>query len=302
MSIFQLIRWKDLVLLVAAQLAIKYALLPAFSISTSLNTFSFFLLCLASACIMAGGFIIDTIYNVRPKDFSNSKIAVKTMDISEQTANILYIIFTSFGVCIGFYISHFVNRPPFFALFVITAALLYVYATYLKQIAIVGSITSAILVSTILLIVGVFEIIPATILSNKGTQLTMLKVILDYSLFIFIIQFVRTTIKNCITLDSDYRLGFKTLPVLIGTSRTAKFAILLILLIIALVVYYVTVNLYMHVEIIGYILVSVIGPLIYCIIKLINAERTLHFIHINRILKLVMAAGLASMLIYKFIF
>ncbi len=289
-------------MIAVVQLLVKYALFPAFTIDTTLNPLNFFLLILATLSIAAGGYIINDIYDIETDAINKpNKVTIGTK-ISESIANKLYILFTFIGVCLGFYLSHKVGRPPFFGLFVIIAASLYVYASYLKQIAVAGNIVVSILVALSLLIVGIFELIPAITIQNETVQSTMLEVLTDYAIFAFLINFIREIVKDIQDVDGDHKVGMQTLPILFGKARTSKVTMALTLITIIIIVYYVTTFLYMHVEAIAYYLIAVVGPLIYIAIKMFTAESNAQFKHISFMLKIVMIFGMLSMLLYRLIF
>ena len=289
-------------MIAVVQLLVKYALFPAFTIDTTLNPLNFFLLILATLSIAAGGYIINDIYDIETDAINKpNKVTIGTK-ISESIANKLYILFTFIGVCLGFYLSHKVGRPPFFGLFVIIAASLYVYASYLKQIAVAGNIVVSILVALSLLIVGIFELIPAITIQNETVQSTMLEVLTDYAIFAFLINFIREIVKDIEDVDGDHKVGMQTLPILFGKARTSKVTMALTLITIIIIVYYVTTFLYMHVEAIAYYLIAVVGPLIYIAIKMFTAESNAQFKHISFMLKIVMIFGMLSMLLYRLIF
>ncbi|APY00528.1 geranylgeranylglycerol-phosphate geranylgeranyltransferase [Lacinutrix venerupis] len=301
MNILNLIRWKNLLMIAVVQLLVKYALFPAFAIDTTLGSLNFFLLILSTVCIAAGGYIINDIYDLETDAVNKPNKVIVGKKITESTANKLYVIFTFVGVCLGFYLSHQVARPPFFGLFVIIAAALYVYASYLKQIAVAGNIIVSLLVAISLLIVGVFELIPATTIQNESIQSTMLEVLTDFGVFAFLINFIREIVKDIQDVDGDHKAGMQTLPILFGKSRTSKITMVLTLITIVIIVYYITTFLYMHVEAIAYFLIAVVGPLIYIAIKMFTAESNAHFKHISFMLKMVMISGMLSMLLYRLI-
>ena len=302
MNVLNLIRWKNLLMIAVVQVLVKYALFPPFTIDTTLSPFNFFLLIISTLCIAAGGYIINDIYDLETDAVNKPKKVIVGKKITESTANKLYIIFTFIGVCSGFYLSHKVGRPPFFGLFVIIAASLYVYASYLKQIAIAGNIIVSILVALSLLIVGIFELIPAMTIQNESVQSTMLEVLTDFGIFAFLINFIREIIKDIQDVDGDHKAGMQTLPILFGKTRTSKVAMVLTLITIVIIVYYVSSFLYMHVEVIAYFLIAVVGPLIYIAIKMFSAEKNVHFKHISLMLKIVMITGMLAMLLYRLIF
>jgi 4-hydroxybenzoate polyprenyltransferase len=288
-------------MIAAVQLLVKYALFPAFAMDTTLSPFNFSLLILTTICIAAGGYIINDIYDIETDAINKPNKIVVGKSVSESTANKLYILFTFSGVCLGFYLSHAVGRPAFFGIFVIISALLYVYASYLKQIAIAGNIVVSILVSLSLLVVGIFELIPVITIQNESVQSTMLEIVTDFAVFAFLINFIREIIKDIQDVDGDHKMGMQTLPILFGKTRTSKVTMVLTLITIAIILYYVTTFLYMHVIAIAYFLIAVVGPLIYVAIKMFTAENNAQFKHISFMLKLVMLTGMLSMLLYKMI-
>ncbi|MDG1715378.1 geranylgeranylglycerol-phosphate geranylgeranyltransferase [Lacinutrix sp.] len=301
MNLLNIIRWKNLLMIAIVQLLIKYALFPAFAMETTLNTIDFFVLILATVFIAAGGYVINDIYDIETDAINKPSKVIIGKSITENKANKLYFLFTITGVCLGFYLSHAVGRPPFFGLFVIISALLYVYASYLKQIAVAGNIVVSILVALSLLIVGIFELIPVITIENENVQTTMLEILTDFGIFAFLINFIREIVKDIQDVDGDHKAGMQTLPILFGKTRTSKITMVLTIITILIILYYITTFLYMHEVAVAYYLIAVVGPLIYITIKLYSAENNAHFKHISLMLKLVMVSGMLSMVLYRII-
>ncbi|GAL80200.1 hypothetical protein JCM19274_3770 [Algibacter lectus] len=203
------------------QLLVKYALLEPFGgVAISLDGIGISLLIFATICIAAAGNIINDIYDIET-DFVNKphKLIVGN-SISEKTAYNLFIVLNFIGVGVGFYLSHAVGKSAFFSLFVIISALLYVYATYLKRTLLIGNIVISILVALSVLIVGIFELLPALTLENRDIQLTFFKIIFDYAVFAFLLNLIREIAKDVEDIDGDYKAGMNTLPIAIGRDRT----------------------------------------------------------------------------------
>ena len=236
MHILNLIRWKNLLMIALVQFLVRYALFNAIAVDTTLDTLHFVLLVLATLCIAAGGYIINDIYDVETDTVNKPEKVVIDKHISEKTANTLYIVLTFIGVLIGFYIANSIGRPQFFGFFVIIAALLYVYSTSLKRMAVVGNIVVSALVSSSLLIIGVFELIPAITEQNQNVQATLFEILADFGIFAFLINFIREIVKDIQDVDGDYNSNMQTLPILIGKERTAKIAFVLTIVSILLIV------------------------------------------------------------------
>lgn len=301
-NILNLIRWKNLLMIAFIQLLVKYALFNSLAVDTYLSPINFTLLILSTLCIAAGGYIINDIYDVETDTINKPNLVIIGKHISESKANTLYMALTFIGVIIGFYLANGIGRPKFFGFFVIIAALLYVYSTSLKQIAVVGNIIVSFLVASSILIVGIFELLPAINEQNQNLQSTMFEVLADFGIFAFLLNFIREIVKDIQDVDGDYKSRMQTLPIILGKSRTAKIAFTLTLITIAIIIFYVTKYLFMHKEVVIYFLIMVVGPLIYTAIKLFTAEKNSEFKHISFILKLTMLTGMLVMVLYWLIF
>lgn len=302
---FKLIRWKNLIMIALVQCLIKYALLLPFyeshGVVTTLNGFAFFLLVLATVCIAAGGYIINDIYDIETDKVNKPDKVIINKYISEKNALTLFIIINFIGVCLGFYLSNGIGESGFFVIFIIASALLYIYSSYLKQILLVGNIVVSLVVSLCILLVGIFELLPAITDANRDIQITFFKIIFDYAIFAFMINLIRELVKDIEDIDGDYKAGMQTLPIVLGRERTNKIVFALSLIPLFLVIYYVITYLFKQPLVVGYFLVLVIAPLIYISIKLYSAEQKSDYKHISLVLKLVMLTGMLSLLLYNFI-
>ncbi|GAA4237408.1 geranylgeranylglycerol-phosphate geranylgeranyltransferase [Postechiella marina] len=283
------------------QYLIKYALLEPFGVASALNAFSFSLLTIATICIAAAGNVINDIYDVET-DFVNKpdKIIIDK-HITEKTAYNMFIALNAIGVSAGFYVSLQVNRSSFFALFVIISALLYIYATYLKRSLLIGNIVISVLVSLSIIIVGIFDLIPAITTQNRSTQFVFFKILMDYTYFAFIINLIREIAKDIEDINGDYKSGMNTLPIAIGRNRAHKILFGLSIIPLFTTIYYITNTLYKNEIAVIYFLIFIVAPLFYLCIKIYTAKTTLDYKHISNILKLVMLFGMLSLLLYKYI-
>ena len=283
------------------QLLIKYALFKPFNVDITLNWFGFLLLILSTLCIAAAGNIINDIQDVNTDILNRPEKVIIGKKVTEKTVYNLFIILNVIGVGLGFYLSNLVGRSGFFAIFVIISALLYIYATYLKQTLLVGNIVISVLVAMSVLIVGLFELLPVVNTQNQATQLTFFKILLDYALFAFIINLVREVAKDIEDIDGDYKAGMNTLPIAIGRERATKVLFALTLLPLFGVVYYMLTYLYKQQIAVGYFLLFLVAPLLYITIKSFSAKTKKDVRHISTILKIVMFLGMLSLLLYVFI-
>ncbi len=300
-NILKLIRWKNLIMIALVQLLIKYALFEPFGVTITLNGVGISVLILATLCLAAAGNIINDIYDVETDLVNKPDRVIVGKSISEKTAYTLFFALNIIGVGLGFYLSHVVGKSPFFTLFVIISALLYMYASYLKQLPFIGNLVISILVALSLIIVSIFDVLPAITAANKEAQLTFFKIVLDYAFFAFIINLIREMVKDMEDIDGDYKAQMNTLPIAIGRDRTHNILFVISLIPVLAVVYYVTTFLYKQELAVAYFLLLIIAPLIYISIKLFSAKTKKDYTHISVILKLVMLFGMLSMLLYPLI-
>ena len=296
-----LIRWKNLILIALVQALIKYALFESFGIDITLNNWQFLLLVLVTLCIAAAGNVINDIYDIETDLVNKPSKVIIGKQISEKSALNLFIVLNVLGVGLGFYLANEIGKNGFAAVFVIISALLYIYASHLKQTLLIGNIVISALVAMSLIIVGLFDLLPAITPQNQQTQLTVFKILLNYALFAFIINLLREMVKDIEDIDGDYKAEMKTLPIVIGRERAAKVVFICSLFPLFGVIYYLVVYLYKQPLAVGYFLIFIIAPLLYFTIKSYTAETKIELKHLSNILKLIMLFGVLSLLLYPII-
>jgi len=299
-SFLNLIRWQNLLLIVLVQVLIKYALFQPFNIETNLNTYQFIILIIATICIAASGNIINDIYDIETDEINKPDKVIVGKAISEKNAFNLFVALSVIGVGLGFYLSNSIGRPQFATLFVIISALLYVYASYLKQTFLIGNIVVSGLVAMSILIVGIFELVPKEGVI-QSTQSMFFDILKDYALFALSINFIREIIKDIQDIDGDYNAEMKTMPIVIGRERATKVAFVLSLAPLFGVTYYVIHYLYKQPIAVGYFILLVIAPLLYFSVKCFSAETKKDLAHLSLILKIVMLFGVLSLMLYPLI-
>lgn len=301
MHILNLIRYKNLLLIIFVQLLIRFALFEPFQVDVRLNLLGYSLLILATICIAAAGNIINDIYDIETDTVNKPEKVIIGKHISESFAFRLFIAFNIIGVAIGFYLSHSVGKSPFFSIFVLISVALYVYASYLKRTPFLGNILISLLVALSILIVGIFDLIPAITESNQSTQMTIFKILLDYAVFAFLINLIRELIKDIEDIDGDHNAQMNTLPIILGRERARYIALAISIIPIIGVVYYIITYLYTQQILTGYFLMFVLAPMVYASIKIYLATTKTHYKHISFVYKLIMLLGMLSLLAYSFV-
>jgi len=299
MNFLKLIRYQNLLLLALMQLIFRYGFLKLQNIPLALNDWQYGLLVLSTVLIAAAGYIINDILD-QETDYDNAKknIVVGKL-ISEKAAYNLYFILNISGVGIGYYLSNVIEKPSFAGAFIIVSATLYIYATTLKQMLLVGNIIVALLLSFSVLIVGLFDLLPATNNGNRAAMGIMFSMLIDYAVFAFMINLIREIVKDMEDVEGDYNQGMSTLPIAIGINKTAKIVGVLSSVATLLLLWYI--NIYLMENKLYYAvvygLVFVVSPMIFLLVKIWNAKEKIQFHLLSTILKWVILFGIVSVVV-----
>jgi 4-hydroxybenzoate polyprenyltransferase len=299
MKYLKLIRFQNLLLIALMQYVIRYGFLKLQNVELALTDWQFALLVLATVCIAAGGYIINDIMDQETDSINKPEKVIVGKSISESMAYNLYFGFTITGAVLGFYLSNLIYRDNFFGIFIISALLLYIYATSFKQIAIVGNILVSIALALSVIIVGLFDIIPATDQGNRFQMMLWLELLFDYAVFAFLLNFIREIVKDLEDINGDNNEGMKTLPVILGIDKTTKVvagitAIATIVLLWYINHHLMTSGLYLATI---YALIFLVSPLIFIITKIWKATTQKEFHLLSTILKVIIFFGILFILI-----
>ena len=296
MKYIKLIRYKNLLLLALMQLIFRFGYLEQIKIPLSLFYWQYALLVLSTVLIAAGGYVINDIFDQETDALNHPKDAIIGKYISETNAYTFYAIVTILGVALGFVLANSVDHPNLAIIFVLIATLLYFYASNLKQIAVVGNILIAALLSFSVVIIGVFDIYPNTFDFNQNQMAVAFSILLDYAKFAFMINLVREIIKDIEDVDGDMAQNMRTLPVLIGIKKTSKVAFVVLLIPTLYLFYYLNNYLFVNQLYYGiiYLMFFTIAPLIFCLVKIGNAKAKADFSFISTVLKWIIFFGIVS--------
>jgi 4-hydroxybenzoate polyprenyltransferase len=283
------------------QVIIKFALFHPFEIDVALSTLQFSLLALATMCIAAAGYVINDIQDVEIDRINKPNSVIVGKKITEKKAYAFFIVLNSIGVVSGFFLTNSIEKPGFFALFILISALLYLYATYLKSIIVLSNIIVSAMVAMVLIVVGLFDLLPVITAENQSTQSTFFSIVLDYSLFAFTLNLIREMVKDIQDVDGDKNGGINTIPIAIGRKRTIYLVFVLAVILLFGIVYYMYSYLYYKQIAILYFLFLIVAPLIYFCVRSWGATTKKDYQFLSNFLKVIMVLGMGSLLLYQFI-
>lgn len=300
MKYLKLIRFQNLLMLAFMQLVFRYLFLAQSYVDLALTDFNYILLVIATVCIAAGGYVINNIMDQDTDEITKPQNRVVGVSISETVAYNWYIGLTIVGVGIGFYLSNVIYKPTFASMFILVATLLYMYATSFKQIPVLGNVVVALMLSTSIIIIGLFDILPAIDADNRFRMKEAFDILMHYAIFAFIINLIREIVKDMEDMDGDYQSGINTLPIAIGVQKTKIIVGVLTVISIGILAYYVNSNLFELDYVVYYAMILIVGPLIYFGVKLLNATTKKEFHHLSLVLKIILFFGILSVAVIVF--
>ncbi len=284
------------------QYIIRYGFLKLQNVGLALNDWMFALLVLATVLIAAAGYVINDVYDIETDEINKPGKNQIGKTISEEMGFNIFIGLNIVALIIGFYLSNKIMKTSFLGIFIISSMLLYLYATSWKKIAIVGNLIIALLTAFSVLIIGMFDIIPAIYSENEALMKTLLSILFDYALFAFLVNLLREIVKDIEDINGDYNQGMNTLPILIGTQRTAKISSVFGLAIVCVLFWYINKNLMDNGLLIAtiYGLIALVAPLVFFSIKIWSAKTQKEFHLMSSLLKLVIFLGILFILIINY--
>jgi 4-hydroxybenzoate polyprenyltransferase len=284
-------------MLALMQLIFRYGFLKLENIPLALNDWQYLLLVLSTVSLAAGGYVINNIFDQATDNDNKPDQVIIGRGISETNAYNIYVVLNIIGVGIGFYLSNVIGKPGFASIFIMIAAALYFYATSLKQMVLIGNIIVAALLSISVIIIGIFDLFPVITPENQPMMANLFSILLDFAVFAFMINFIREIVKDLEDVNGDYNQGMSTLPIVLGISRTAKITFGLSFIPIFVILIYINTYLIPLLYATLYMLLFVLGPLLYFVVKIWTAKKQKEFRSLSLLLKWILFFGILSVLV-----
>ena len=293
---FIFFRWKNVLMIILIQYLFKYVLFEKFDLLVSLNDFHFALLTLSTVCIAIAGYVINDIHDVKADIINKPEKLFIDRKIVRSTAHYLFLGFNAIGLALGMYLSYYIGHTSYFFIYVLTAFLLLEYAKYFKFKFLIGNIIISLIILLSIILVLVFDLMPVTSNYNLDSQMTVLKILILFGVFGFMFTFLREVVKDIEDLKGDEAMEARTLPIVLGITKTKTILIIVASLVLVLLAYstYLLIdqNLYLSV----YLVLAVELPLLYLIFKIAKADSKKQFNQISTLLKVIMFTGILSMI------
>ena len=276
-SLFSIIRGYNILVIALAQyLASIYILAPDLPLREVVLDLNLFIIVLASALVIAGGYIINSFYDSEKDLINKPQKSMLDRLVSQRTKLSAYFVLNFASVILASYVSFRV--VIFFSAYIFG---IWFYSHKLKRILLLGNLVSSTLAITPFFAVFVYY-------KNFET------VIFVHANYLFLLIFVRELIKDMENMAGDLAQNYRTLPLLYGTKASKTLATILVLLTLlpALsLIYYFDVG-YMYLYFNGSI-----ALLIAFLFLLWKSNTKKHYVWLHNILKFIIVVGVFSILL-----
>ena len=314
-AFFRLVRWPNLVFIVITQCLFYYlVVIPVFNKNNAtpvLSPLLFWFLVFSSVLIAAAGYIINDYFDLNIDRVNKPDKLVVEKIIKRRWAIMWHLILSFAGLIISLWVCFKVGDLYAMAVAVINffcIIALWLYSTIYKRKLLIGNILISVLTAWTILILYLinmksfylYTIITEYMHNYEMASTKLFKYAIVYAGFAFIISLVREVIKDMEDMEGDARYGCKTMPIVWGIPATKVFtAVWLIVLTGALIV----IQFYaMHLGwwwSVAYCAVTIILPLLWILQKLYKAQVAKDYHVLSNAVKLVMLAGILSMIFFR---
>ena len=276
-SMFSVVRGYNILVIVMAQyLASIYIFASDKPLKQVLFDVNLLMLVLATAAVIAGGYIINNFYDSE-KDLINkpNKTHLDKL-VSQNTKLSFYFVLNFSAVVMASYVSF---KPVLFFSFYIFA--IWFYSHKLKKIPIVGNVVSAILTLTPFFVIFVY-------------YYNFRSVIFVHATFLFLIIFIRELTKDLENIKGDLTLNYRTIPIVYGENTSKKIITCLVILTLFPVYFLITKfdigDMYMYFYMCEILLIT------YILLLWKSTTKT-QYLWLHNILKFIIVAGVFSILL-----
>lgn len=308
---FNLIRTKNLLIIILTQVLIKYFLINSYLSTSALSNTNFIIYLFALLSIVAAGYIINDIYDIETDKINKPKTRIIEKEISKKTALKIYYTLNLIGIFSGFYTAMQIQKISFGFIFVFFFLSLLQYSRIYKKSFLIGNLQIALLISLSIINIAIFDLVPNKISHQNGSNI-IFNIIVFYAAFSFIMTLIREIIKDMQDVKGDNAINAHTLAIKYGRSKTKKITQCLVfipIIGIALIQYFQLKNLIKSFAInsslesliaIFYILL-IQTSLIILVIKINKSNTTSDFHSTSKLCKIIIVIGILSIPVFNYL-
>ncbi len=277
LSLFSVVRGYNILMIGLAQyLASIYILAPQLPLRSVVFDLNLFLIVLASALVIASGYIINNFYDAEKDLINKPRKSMLDRLVSQRFKLTTYFVLNFLSVFAASYVSF--RAVLFFSAYIFG---IWFYSHKLKKVPFVGNFVSATLAIAPFFAVFVYY-------KNFET------VIFVHAVFLFLLILVREMIKDLENMTGDMAQNYRTIPIIYGV-RFSKMLIAVLILLTLLPSWLLITK--FDVGLMDYYFMGSIFLLLPFLLLLLRSRHKMHYVWLHNILKLMIIAGVFSILL-----
>ncbi len=277
LSLFSVVRGYNILIIVIAQyLTSIYILAPGKPLLQVLLDPNLFVIVLASALAIAGGYIINNFYDAEKDLINRPNKTFLDSFISQNTKLSGYFVLNFLSVILASYISF--KAVLFFSLYIF---FIWFYSHKLKKYPFIGNLTASVLAITPFFAVFIYY-------QNFAL------VIFVHATFLFLIISMRELVKDLENIKGDLTQNYHTIPVVYGERFSKK--ILTFLSLLTLLPIYLLLSRF-DIGFMQYYFLMAVLLLLLFLFYLWKSSAKLDYMILHAILKLIIVVGTLSIVL-----
>jgi len=305
-SFFKLVRWPNL-LITALMMCLVYH-----SIMLMESTAVFTLLVISMVLIVAGGYVINDIFDKEIDEINKPDKVIVGKIFSEKQCNVFYWALTIIGLCCALVSTIMAYGSKFYMVFIcmiLLAGVLYSYSSTYKRKLVVGNLVVSLSVAFAVFLPWLFVMLymsKHTLLlsANENLMTTSLRIVLYYTGFAFLTTLIREIVKDMEDVDGDGKTYCRTIPVVWGMKTATVIVVVLLFLMSGLISSFE--NVFENIrtpkilmEIIRYMFIGIMGCVMTSLMQ--KSAKPAKAYHVASImLKITMLIGIVTMFFVNF--
>lgn len=305
-AFFRLVRYPNLIYIFLTQYLLQYAVIrPLFArqgVNLTLSDGQFFLLSLSTAMVAAAGYIINDYFDVNIDQINKPDRIIIDRVLSRRWAIAWHTALNVIGVALGFFIGWKIGYPLLGFTQLVCTGLLWFYSTSYKRQLLTGNVVISLLTALTVMVVGFYEpqLYREISFLNAPAVYLLLRIILLYAAFAFLLSMVREIVKDLEDIKGDSRLGCRTVPIVYGVNASKDISYALSWGLVAMI-FFVEIKVFAWgwYAAIVYLVSCVQVPLILMMRRLKRAVTPEALHGVSTMIKLIMLLGILSMVFFS---
>lgn len=277
LSLFSVVRGYNILVLILAQyLTSMFILAPDLPLRQVLLDPNLFFLVLATASVVAAGYIINNFYDSEKDLINRPQKTMLDRFVSQRTKLSVYFILNLAGIFFASYVSF--RTVVFFSVYIF---FIWLYSHSLKKLLFLGNLVASVLTITPFFAIFVYY-------KNFDA------VIFVHAAFLYLIVVMRELIKNLENMKGDIALGYETIPIVYGVKLSKS--LLAGLAVLSLIPAYLLIT-YFEIGQMDYFFYAAILLLLLFLLFLFFSKAKWQYLVLHNLLKFIIVAGIFSILL-----